>query len=146
MEIKPIRSDEAHEEAVREIERLWDAEDGTPEADRLEILTVMVDAWEREHIHFDDPHPIDLLRFVMAQNGLKEVDLMPYIGSRSKVSEVLNRRRALSIEMIRNLSEGLKIPSNLLVPRYELLPHKHRPVANAFSSPIAHRRSKAANH
>ena len=120
MELKPIRNKKEHQAALKEIETLWSAKDGSPEADRLEVLSLLVERYEQEHFPIPDPDPIDFLHYVMESRGLARKDLEPFIGSRARVAEVLNRVRPLSLEMIRNISAGLKIPAGVLVQRYEL--------------------------
>lgn len=118
--LRPIRNDEDYETALEEIEALWDAEEGTPEADRLDILVLLVEAYEAEHYLIPDPDPIELILHVMDARGLTRRDLEPYLGSRARVSEILNRRRPLSLEMIRKLQMGLGLPADVLVQSYEL--------------------------
>ena len=120
MELKPIRNKTKHRAALKAIEALWNAEDGSPAADRLEVLSLLVERYELEHFPIPDPDPIDFLHYVMESRGLARKDLEPFIGSRARVAEVLNRVRPLSLEMIRNISAGLKIPAGVLVQRYEL--------------------------
>jgi HTH-type transcriptional regulator/antitoxin HigA len=119
MHIKPIRTKRDHQAALAEIERLWDAKKGTPEADRLEVLSLLVEAYERQHEPIADPDPIDFLAHVMEARGLTRKDLEPYIGSRARVAEVLNRVRPLTLEMIRRLAEGLDLPADVLIQPYE---------------------------
>jgi HTH-type transcriptional regulator/antitoxin HigA len=121
MDIKPIRTKKDHQAALVEIERLWDAKKGTPEADRLEVLSLLVEAYERRHEPIADPEPIDFLLHVMEARGLTRKDLEPYIGSRARVAEVLNRVRPLTLDMIRRLSGGgLDLPADLLIRPYEV--------------------------
>ena len=120
MELKPIRNKKEHQAALKEIEALWNAKDGTPESDRLEVLVLLVERYEQEHFPIPDPDPIYFLHYVMESRGLVRKDLEPFIGSRARVAEVLNRVRPLSLEMIRSLAEGLKIPADVLVRRYRL--------------------------
>ena len=120
MQLKPIRNKKDYQAALKAIESLWGAKDGTANADRLEVLAMLVERYEREHYPIADPDPIDFLHHVMETRGLARKDLEPYIGSRARVAEVLNRVRPLSLEMIRRLSEGFKIPAEVLVQRYEL--------------------------
>lgn len=118
--LKPIRNEEDYETALEEIESLWDSEDGTPAADRLDILVMLVEAYEEEHHPIPPPHPIDLILHVMDARGLTRRDMEQYLGSRARVSEILNRRRPLSLDMIRKLQAGLKLPSDVLIQPYEL--------------------------
>ena len=120
MDVRPIRTNRDYQAALKEIEALWEARSGTTEADRLEVLTLLVQAYEAEHYPIPDPDPIELLLHVMEARGLTRKDLEPYIGSRARVAEVLNRVRPLTLEMIRRLSEGLGIPADVLVQKYEL--------------------------
>jgi HTH-type transcriptional regulator/antitoxin HigA len=118
--IRPIRNEEDYETALEEIEHLWDAAPGTPEADRLEVLVTLVEAYEAEHYPIPAPDPIELILHVMEARGLTRRDLEPYLGSRARVSEVLNRRRPLSLAMIRKLQSGLGLPADALVQPYPL--------------------------
>jgi HTH-type transcriptional regulator / antitoxin HigA len=118
--IRPIRNEEDYETALEEIEALWEAPSGTPEADRLELLVMLVEAYEAEHYPIPAPNPIALILHVMDARGLTRRDLEPYLGSRARVSEILNRRRPLSLEMIRKLQTGLGLPADVLVQPYEL--------------------------
>lgn len=123
MQLRPIRNEEEHETALAEIYALWQAEPGTPEADRLEVLMLLVEDYEKRHYPIDPPDPIDLILFVMEANGLKQKDMLAYFGTRARTSEVLNRRRPLTLEMIRKLGDGLKLPVDLLVRPYALQPY-----------------------
>lgn len=112
-----LRSADDHRAAIEEIEPLiaQDPELGTPEADRLELLALLVEDYEEKHYPIDPPDPIEALKFRMDQQGLKQKDLVPLIGSKSKVSEVLAKKRPLSISMVRALSDGLGIPTEVLI-------------------------------
>jgi len=120
MEIKPIRTEPEYRAALVRLGEIWDAEPGTPESDELDVLSVLVEAYEDEHYPMDPPDPIEAIKFRMEQMGLSRKDLEPYIGSRSRVSEVLTRKRRLSLDMIRNLNEKLGIPAEVLIARYSL--------------------------
>ncbi len=115
MDIKIIKTEDDYELALQEIDRLMDAEPGSPEENRLEVLALLVEIYEEEHFPIDLPDPISAIKFRMEQAGLKQKDLIPYIGSQSRVSEVLNGKRELSKEMIRKLHEGLGIPLEVLL-------------------------------
>ena len=119
MEIKPIRTDADYEEALADIDRLFDADANTPEGDRLEVLVTLVSAYEDQHFSLPAPDPIEAIEYYMESRGLSRRDLEPFIGTRARVSEVLNRRRPLTLRMIRNLEEGLGIPSDVLIRPYE---------------------------
>jgi HTH-type transcriptional regulator/antitoxin HigA len=114
-ELKPIRSTVDYEAALAEVERLWGAKAGTPKGDRLDILATLIDAYEATQFPFDRPDPIDAIKFRMEQMGLTRRDLEPLIGSRARVAEILNRKRNLSIDMIRRLNEELGIPAEILI-------------------------------
>jgi len=115
MEIKLIRNDVDHHEALGEIERLWGAKEGTREGDRLDVLTTLVEAYEDKHFPMDTPDPIEAIRFRLEQQGLDHHALVGVIGARSRVHEVMHRKRALSLEMIRRLNERFGIPAEVLI-------------------------------
>jgi HTH-type transcriptional regulator/antitoxin HigA len=117
MDIQPIKSEADYEAAMDEVGVLWGSEPDTPEGDKLDILITLVEAYEREHHPIDPPDPIDAIKFRMEQQGISRKELEPYIGSRGRVSEVLNRKRDLSIQMIRELHTNLSIPLESLVMR-----------------------------
>ena len=120
MAIRPIRTKREHQAVLKEIEALWDAPEGSPRADRLEVLVLLVEAFERAHYPVSDPDPIDFLQHIMEARDLSRRDLEPFIGSRARVAEVLNRVRPLTLEMIRRLATGLKLPADVLVRDYRL--------------------------
>ena len=115
IEVKPIRSAADHRAAIAEVKRLWGAKSGTPNGDRLDVLATLIDAYEAQHEPIDRPDPIEAIRFRMEQQGLTRKDLEPLIGTRTRVSEVLNRKRALSIGMIRRLHAQLGIAAEVLI-------------------------------
>jgi HTH-type transcriptional regulator / antitoxin HigA len=118
MQIRPIKTKADHRAALKEIERLMDAKPGTPAGDRLEILTTLVDHYESQHESIEPPDPIDALLYHMESRGLTRRDLESFLGSRARVAEVLNRRRQLTIDMIRKLHEGLGISADVLIRPY----------------------------
>lgn len=120
MELRLIKTKREYQAALKEVEALWDAPEGSKDADRLEVLVLLIEAYEAKHYPIPAPEPIDFLHHVMESRGLTRKDLEPYIGSRARVAEVLNRVRPLSLDMIRRLSVGLKIPSDVLIRRYPL--------------------------
>ncbi len=120
MEIRPIRNDADYQAALAEIEMLFSARPGTPEGDRLDVLTTLVEAYEAKHLPIAAPDPIAMIEYIMESRGLTRRDLEPYIGSRARVSEVLNRRRPLTLEMIRRLHQGLGAPAEVLIQPYDL--------------------------
>jgi len=113
--VKPIRTEADYEAALAEVERLWGAKAGTPRGDRLDVLATLIDAYENEHYPMDPPDPIEAIKFRMEQQGLSRRDLEGIIGTRTRIAEVLNRRRSLSINMIRRLHEELGIPADILI-------------------------------
>ena len=115
MTIKPIKTERDYQKALREIEKLWDAKPNTPKGDRLDVLVTLVEAFERKHYKIAPPDPIEAIKFRMEQLELKTTDLAKILGGRSRVSEVLNRKRNLSIEMIRSLHKHLSIPAESLL-------------------------------
>jgi HTH-type transcriptional regulator/antitoxin HigA len=114
-EIKPIRSEEDYEEALAEIEKLWGAKSGTPAGDKLDVLATLIDVYESEHYPMDPPDPIEAIKFRMEQQGLTRRDLEGVIGTRTRIAEVLSRKRSLSIGMIRRLHKQFGIPADILI-------------------------------
>ncbi|MGQ0835275.1 MAG: helix-turn-helix domain-containing protein [Gammaproteobacteria bacterium] len=113
--VRPIRSKADYEAALAEVERLWGAKAGTHKGDRLDVLATLVEVYEAEHYPMDPPDPIEAIKFRMDQLGLTRKDLEPLIGTRTRVAEVLNGKRRLSIAMIRRLHEKLGIPAETLI-------------------------------
>ncbi len=113
--IKPIKNKRDYWHARKEIEGLMHARRNTPEGDRLDVLVALVEAWEAKHYPFDLPDPIEAIKYHMEQRGLRPHDLIPFIGSRNRVYEVLARKRPLTLTMIRRLHEGLGIPAESLI-------------------------------
>ena len=121
MDIRPIRTSADHTAALEEIKRLWDeAEPGTPAGDKFEVLSTLVDAYEREHFEIPAPDPIEAIRFRMEQEGLTNKELVVVFKTRARVSEVMGKRRRLNLVMIRRLHEKLDIPIECLVQDYKL--------------------------
>ena len=115
MDIAPIKSNRDYRRVLKEIEGLMSARRNSADGDRLDILVTLVEAWERKHYPLDLPDPVEAIKYHMEQGGLQPRDLIPYIGSRNRVHEVLNRRRELTLNMIRRLHEGLGIPAESLI-------------------------------
>lgn len=116
MDIKPIRSEADYQAALKEIDKLIESQPGTPEGDRMDVLATLVEAYEAKHFPIPEPDdPVEVLGYYMESRGLNRSDLIPYLGSKERVSEVLNRKRGLSLEMIRRLHDGLGIPADLIV-------------------------------
>ena len=120
MVVKPIRNDVDHAAALRRIEGLWDAPEDSEESDELEVLAILVSVYEDARWPIDAPDAVDVLRYVMEQRNLSASDLVPYIGQRGRVYDVLNRRRRLSLTMIQRLHKELGIPADLLVRPVQL--------------------------
>lgn len=114
-EVRPIRTKRDYEAALKEVERLWGAKSGTSEGDRLDVLATLIDAYEATHYPMNPPDPIEAIKFRMEQQGLTRKDLEPLIGTRTRVAEVLNRKRNLSIGMIRRLHDALGISAEVLI-------------------------------
>jgi HTH-type transcriptional regulator/antitoxin HigA len=120
MDIKPIKTEADYAAALNKIDRLMDAKPDTPEGDRLDVLTTLVEAWEEKHHQIEDPDPIEAILHRMEALGLTRKDLEPMIGSRARVSEVLSRKRPLTINMIRKLNEKIGIPAEVLIRPYDV--------------------------
>ena len=118
MHLKPIHNDNDYAAALQEIDRLWDAVDGTPEADALEILVTLVEAYERGRYELPPPDPIAAIEYFLESRGWTRKDLEPSIGSRGRVSEIMGRKRPLTITMIRNLERTTGIPASILIQPY----------------------------
>jgi HTH-type transcriptional regulator/antitoxin HigA len=114
-EVKPIRTKRDYEAALKEVERLWGARSGTREGDRLDVLATLIDVYEAEHYPMDPPDPVEAIKFRMEQQGLTRRDLESIIGTRTRIAEVLNRKRGLSIGMIRRLHKHLGISAEVLI-------------------------------
>jgi HTH-type transcriptional regulator/antitoxin HigA len=119
IEITPIKTEADYEDAMAEIEHLFEATPGTPEADRLDVLTTLVESYENQHQAIPLPDPVEAILYYLESRGLTRRDLERYLGSRARVSEILNRKRPLSLEMIRRLHDGLGMPAEVLIQPYE---------------------------
>ena len=120
MNLRPIKTEDDYKAALTEIERLFEALPETADGDRLDILTMLVESYEEQHHAIPPPDPVAALEYYLESRGLTRRDLEPYLGSRARVAEVLNRRRALTIEMIRRLHQGLGISADILIQPYSL--------------------------
>jgi HTH-type transcriptional regulator/antitoxin HigA len=116
--IKPIKSEADYESALNRMDEIFHAEEGTMEGDEAEILMLLIENYENRYYPIEDPDPIEAIKFMMEQNGLKQKDLAEIIGYKSRVSEILSRKRKLSLEMIRNLHERLNLSYESLMSRY----------------------------
>lgn len=115
MDIKPIKREADYERALRRVEELWDSPEGSTEGDELEILTTLIEAYEREHYPIDLPDPIEAIKFRLEQTGKDSRALIGVIGQRTRVYEVMRGKRSLSLNMIRSLHEKLDIPAEVLI-------------------------------
>lgn len=115
MTIKPIKTERDYQKALKEIKRLWDAKPNTPKGDRLEVLVTLVEAYEQKQYKVEPPDPVEAIKFRMEQLGLKASDLAKILGGRSRVSEILSRKRRLTVEMMRSLRKRLDIPAESLL-------------------------------
>ncbi len=131
MKPKIIRNDIEHEKALAYLETLMDAAPGSPEEEELELFSMLIEKYEQERYPMDLPDPIELIKFRMEQQALTPKDMIQYLGNQSKVSEVLNHKRSLSLEMIRRLHEGLGIPVGLLIGKSKPLAPSKPPIINA---------------
>ena len=115
MTIKPIRNERDLRAAFKRLDVIFQAAAGTPEAEEMEILTTLIEAFENKHYPVSPPDPVEAIKFRMEQQGLSPADLRPYIGASGRVSEVLNRKRPLSLRMVKRLHDGLRIPYESLL-------------------------------
>ena len=120
MELKLIHTVKDYRAALASADRLWDSPAGSSEADQLDVLTLLIEHYERTHFPIEDPDPIGLLEHVMEARALTRKDLEPYLGPRGRVSDILNRVRPLSLDMIRRLAHGLNLPVGVLIQPYPL--------------------------
>ena len=115
MDIRPIKTESDYTGAVHRIEALWGAKKDTPEGDELDLLCTLVESYEMAHYSIAPPDPIDAILFRMEQMGMTKTDMAQYLGSQSRVSEVLGRKRPLTLKMVKSLYKGLKIPADILL-------------------------------
>ena len=115
MEIRPIKTEQDYNAALERIEELWGAKKDTPKGDELDLLVTLVESYEMKHYPIAPPDPIDAIKFRMEQMGMKKEDMVKYLGSQSRVSEILNRKRKLTLKMVKALYKGLKIPADILL-------------------------------
>jgi HTH-type transcriptional regulator/antitoxin HigA len=115
MTIKPIKTERDYQKALKEIEKLWDAKPNTAKGDRLEVLVTLVEAYEQKHYRIDPPDPIEAIKFRMEQLEVKPSDLADILGGRNRVSEILNKKRKLTVQMMRSLRKRLAIPAESLL-------------------------------
>ena len=118
MNLKPIRTRKDYQQALERLEVIFDAKKGTDQGDELEILGILIEQYENEHFPIDLPDPIEAIKFRMEQMGYTQTDLARVVGLKSRASEILNRKRKLSLDMIRQLHEKLNIPTDVLIQAY----------------------------
>jgi HTH-type transcriptional regulator/antitoxin HigA len=115
MEIRPIKTEKDYNTALSRIDKLWGAKKDTPEGDELDLLVTLVESYELKHYPIAPPDPIEAIKFRMEQMGMTSADMVKYLGSQSRVSEILNKKRRLTLSMIKSLYKGLKIPAEILL-------------------------------
>lgn len=120
MKIKLIKTDAEYEQALKRLEKIFDAMQGTPESDEADILGMLIDEYEKKHYPIEAPDPIEAIKIRMEEMQLKQADMVEIIGGKSRVSEVLNRKRRLTVNMIRNITKRLNISPNVLINDYKL--------------------------
>jgi HTH-type transcriptional regulator / antitoxin HigA len=118
MTIKPIKTKKDYQAALDRLEVIFDAKPGTPEGDELEVLGILIDKYEQEHYPIEFPDPIEAIKFRMEQLGYSQSDLAKVVGLKSRASEILSKKRKLTLEMIRQLHQALGIPTNVLIQSY----------------------------
>ncbi len=121
MELRTIKSEADYRLALKRLEQIFDAKPGTTESEELEILGLIVDDYEKKHFPIEAPDPIEAIKIRMEEMQLKQVDLIPEIGGKSRVSEILNRKRRLTVDMIRKLANRLNLSSGLLIQEYQII-------------------------
>ncbi len=125
MTIKPIKTKKDYEQALNRLEEIFDSKKGAPEADELEVLGILIEKYEDEHFPIGFPDPIEAIKFRMEQLGYNQTDLAKVVGLKSRTSEILGKKRKLTLEMIRLLHDHLKIPTEVLIQTYELAKPGH---------------------
>ena len=115
MDIRPIKTEQDYNNSIMRIEELWGAKKDTAQGDELELLITLVESYEMKHYPIAPPDPVDAIKFRMEQMDMTKADLVKYIGSQSRVSEILNRKRSLTLKMVKSLYRGLKIPADILL-------------------------------
>jgi len=121
MDIKPIKTDSDYQMALSRLEEIFDAPVGTPESDEADVLGLLIDEYENKHYPIEGPDPIEAIKIRMEEMHLKQIDLVPEIGGKSRVSEILNKKRKLTVDMIRKLAIRLNLSAGLLIKDYQLI-------------------------
>jgi HTH-type transcriptional regulator/antitoxin HigA len=145
MNIRPIKTAADYQAALNEIENLFDATPNTPRGDQLEVLATLVEAYEQQHYAIPAPDPIEAVLYHMESRGLTRKDLEPYLGQRARVSEILNRKRPLTLRMIQRLHGELGIPAEVLLTPYQLQNGRARKALASKLSPHSRRASRSAS-
>jgi len=145
MNVHPVRTEADYDAALEEVEELWGSKVGTSEADRLDVLLVLIDDYESKHHAIGPPDPVEAIKFRMEQMNLTRKDLEPLIGPRGRVAEVLNRRRPLSLAMIRSLHHKLHIPLESLIANSALAPNKRTQRTRQSVTRFAKRKTRATS-
>lgn len=120
MKIRPIKTEQQYFQALEKLEEIFDAKENTPEGDEAEILSLLIDTFENENYQIEAPDPIEAIRIRMEEMDLKQKDMVEIIGSKSKTSEVLNRKKRLTLDMIRNLQKKLNLSASVLIAKYPI--------------------------
>jgi HTH-type transcriptional regulator/antitoxin HigA len=120
MNIKPIKTEADYKDALKRLELIFDSAIGTPESDEADVLGIIIDEYEKKHYPIEAPDPIEAIKIRMEEMHLKQVDLVDAIGGKSRVSEILNRKRKLTVDMIRHLNRRLNLSPELLINDYQL--------------------------
>jgi HTH-type transcriptional regulator/antitoxin HigA len=115
MDIRPIKTEQDYNNSLMRIEELWGAKKDTTDGDELDLLVTLVESYEMKHYPIAPPDPVDAIKFRMEQMDMTKADLVKYLGSQSRVSEILNRKRSLTLKMVKSLYRGLKIPAEILL-------------------------------
>ena len=121
MDIKLIKTEEDYKKTLKRMEEIFDAPIGTIESDEADILALLIDEYEKKNFPIDAPDPIDAIKIRMEEMDLKQVDLIPEIGGKSRVSEILNKKRKLTVDMIRKLANRLQLSAELLIRDYQII-------------------------
>ena len=121
MHIKPIKNEADYELAIKRLDEIFDASADTPDGDEAELLSLLIDSYENEHYAIESPDPIEAIKIRLEEMDMKQQDLVGIIGGKSRVSEVLNRKRKLTVDMIRNLTETLQLSASSLIKEYQLV-------------------------
>jgi HTH-type transcriptional regulator / antitoxin HigA len=115
MNIRPIKTEQDYKVSIKRVEELWGAKKDTAEGDELDLLVTLIESYEMKHYPIAPPDPIDAIKFRMEQMGISRTEMVKYLGSQNRVSEILNRKRTLTLKMIKSLYKGLKIPAEILL-------------------------------